>query len=976
MAMRNRLPFQHLALCAFLVLFIGFGFTSSAHPHPHNPDTLNFDIKRIVIASEPDYPPFSFVNKNGVADGFSVELFMAAARAVGIEADIRIGVWNQIMQDLAEGRIDALPLVGRTPEREVLFDFTMPYQRLHGAIFVNRNNNRIKAEDDLRLSRVAVMEGDNAEEYLKRKGLFHELVTTHTFEEAFRLLAQGEVDAVVIQKVVGLEIIRSLGLKHIEPLNSLFPDFRQDFCFAVQKGNTALLSRLNEGLSIVIANKTYDELHLKWFGPAHKEKLSVRELLTISLKVLIPLLIILGVIQIVLLRGMVKSRTQRLQQEVLGHQKTNLLLEKMEKASDIGGWDYDVSTKRVSWTKGVYAIHGVSPEEFDPSNKDVDICFYHPDDKEQLEKAFNEILETGKPYDLELRLMEADTIHKWVRTTGQAEYQDGEIVRVFGSVLDITESKMAENALRESELKLSEIFNSTNEAIIIHDAATGEILDCNSSTLELYAYSTRESLIGKSVADISLNEHPYDQAEAYKKIQTARDKGKQTFEWIAKRSDGSTFWVEVSLRFIELSNRDRILAVVRDSSERKRIEAELHEQHAIFNHLMEKSPIYVFFKDENIRPIMLSKNYEQMLNMPLSQILGKTMDELFPSDLAKSMIADDQKILHEGKTIMVDEELNGRFYTTIKFPIFIGGNPRYLAGYTIDITDRKQAEEELLRLKAELEQKVVERTNELNLKVEKLNKSQKAMLHMVEDLNVLTSELKKERENLRVSNRELEAFSYSVSHDLRAPLRAIEGFTRILSEDYGQTLDEEGMRILGIVRDSVLKMDKLISDLLSLSRVTRLEMKISRIDMAGMANSMYHEVLGAESDSNITLTINPLPEVYADTTLMRLVWQNLIGNALKYSKPKGRISIEISGTSSNEEHIFSIKDNGVGFDPNYKHKIFDTFQRLHRADEFEGTGVGLSVVHRIVSRHGGRVWADGEVGVGATFWFTLPKGKE
>lgn len=949
---------------------------SRAHPHPHHPDTLNFDIKRITIASEPDYPPYCFIDKNGNPDGFSVELFREAARVVGIEVDIRIGVWNQIRQDLAEGRVDALPLVGRTPEREVLYDFTMPYQRLHGAIFVNKNKNRISKEEDLKSSRVAVMEGDNAEEYLKRNGLYSELVATYTFEEAFQLLGRGEVDAVVVQKVVGLEIIKLLGLKQVEPLNYLLPDFRQDFCFAVQKGNTALLSRLNEGLSIVIANKTYDELHLKWFGPAYKEKISLRDLITIGLKILIPLLIILGIAQIMLLRRMVKARTQRLQQEVLEHQKTNLLLEKMEKVSEIGGWDYDVKTKRITWTKGVYAIHGVSPEEFDPSDKDVDISFYHPDDKEHLDSAFTEILKTGKPYDLELRLMVADKIHKWVRTTGQAEYQDNEIVRVFGSILDITESKMAENALRESELKLSEIFNSTNEAIIIHDAATGEIMDCNSSTLELYGYSTKEELKGKTVADISLNEHPYDQAEAFKKIQAASEKGKQTFEWIAKRCEGSTFGVEVSLRFIELSNNQRILAVVRDSSERKRIEAELHEQHAIFNHLMEKSPIYVFFKDENIRPIMLSKNYEKMLNMPLSQILGKSMDELFPSDLAKSMIADDQKILCEGKTIVVDEELNGRFYTTIKFPIVIDGKPRYLAGYTIDITERKQAEEELLKLKAELEQKVEERTNELNLKVEKLNKSQKAMLHMVEDLNGLTTELKKERENLRISNKELEAFSYSVSHDLRAPLRAIEGFTKILAEDYRQALDEEGGRILGIVRESVLKMDKLITDLLSLSRVTRLEMKFSRIDMAGMAKSMYHEVLGAESDSNISISIYPLPEVYADTTLMRLVWQNLIGNALKYSKPKGDIRIEISGATSSEENIYSIKDNGVGFDPNYTHKIFDTFQRLHRADEFEGTGVGLSVVQRIITRHGGRVWAEGEVGVGATFWFALPKSKE
>jgi len=168
-------------------------------------------------------------------------------------------------------------------------------------------------------------------------------------------------------------------------------------------------------------------------------------------------------------------------------------------------------------------------------------------------------------------------------------------------------------------------------------------------------------------------------------------------------------------------------------------------------------------------------------------------------------------------------------------------------------------------------------------------------------------------------------------------------------------------------------MDKLITDLLSLSRVTRTQLTLSEVDMKGMAWSMYHEVLGNDDESKINININPLPKVYADTTLIRLVWQNLIGNAIKYSKPKDRIIIEIGGESANNENIYWVKDNGVGFNPEYKHKIFETFQRLHRADEFEGTGIGLSVVNRIISRHGGRVWAEGVEGEGATFWFSLPK---
>jgi light-regulated signal transduction histidine kinase (bacteriophytochrome) len=142
--------------------------------------------------------------------------------------------------------------------------------------------------------------------------------------------------------------------------------------------------------------------------------------------------------------------------------------------------------------------------------------------------------------------------------------------------------------------------------------------------------------------------------------------------------------------------------------------------------------------------------------------------------------------------------------------------------------------------------------------------------------------------------------------------------------------------------------------------------------MAGMANSMYHEVIGNENAEKITITIGPLPEIYADTTLMRQVWLNLIGNALKYSKPKERQIIEIYGSTENGVNTYCIKDNGVGFNPGYKLKIFDTFQRLHKANEFEGTGIGLSIVHRIITRHGGNVWADSVEGEGATFCFSLP----
>jgi signal transduction histidine kinase len=220
---------------------------------------------------------------------------------------------------------------------------------------------------------------------------------------------------------------------------------------------------------------------------------------------------------------------------------------------------------------------------------------------------------------------------------------------------------------------------------------------------------------------------------------------------------------------------------------------------------------------------------------------------------------------------------------------------------------------------------------------------------------------------------ELEAFSYSVSHDLRAPLRAIDGFSRFVLEGYKEKLDDEGKRLLNIIRTNTQKMDQLITDMLKLSRTSLTEMKLSRIDMTTLVNSIYREILSPEIQEKFVFSVSSLPDIFGDPALIRQVWTNLISNAIKYTLPKEERRIEIGGGVENSVNIYYIKDTGVGFNPDYTHKLFDLFQRLHKAEEFEGTGVGLAIVQRIILRHGGKVWAEGKVNEGATFYFSLPK---
>jgi light-regulated signal transduction histidine kinase (bacteriophytochrome) len=259
-------------------------------------------------------------------------------------------------------------------------------------------------------------------------------------------------------------------------------------------------------------------------------------------------------------------------------------------------------------------------------------------------------------------------------------------------------------------------------------------------------------------------------------------------------------------------------------------------------------------------------------------------------------------------------------------------------GTVQDITERKQAEAAIQKLNAELEQRVTQRT-----------------------------------EQLEAANKELEAFSYSISHDLRAPLRAINGFLEIIQQEHSLRLDAEGLRLLNIIASNARRMNELIDDLLAFSRLARQEFEHSDVNIRDLVQTILNDP-GILDQQPISpgIVLRPLPNVVGDASMIRQVFTNLIANAVKFTRNVNEPTIEIGATSNGGEVIFFVRDNGVGFDMKYASKLFKVFQRLHKAEQFEGTGVGLAIVHRIVHRHGGRIWAEAKVNEGATFYFSLP----
>jgi PAS domain S-box-containing protein len=554
-------------------------------------------------------------------------------------------------------------------------------------------------------------------------------------------------------------------------------------------------------------------------------------------------------------------------------------------------------------------------------------------DPELLER-YGRVASTGKPEVFETYV---ESLKMWFSISvysPQKEY--------FVAVFDvITTRKLAEEMLRSSEEQFRSLYENVTIGIY-RTTLDGRILMANPAMVSMLGFDSF-----KQLAQRNLQQEGFEPDFPRSKFLEIIEKDGKIIglESAWNRRNGKALIVRESANAVR-DAEGRILfydGTVEDITDRKKTEEALRESEDKFKYVFDHSVI---------GKSLTFPSGEIHVNKAFCDMLGYSQDELENKKWQDISVPQDIEVTQNHLNMLLSgEKKSVRF---VKRYIHKNGDviwadvgtalrrdadskPLYFMTAINNITDTKKAEEALHDLNEELEQRVADRT-----------------------------------ELLQAANKELEAFSYSVSHDLRAPLRSVHGFTNILLEDYESTLDVEGKRICGIISSSATQMGALIDDLLSFSRIGRSNLYPSDIDMKKMAILIFEGMTSPTERERIKLNIGKLHRAFGDVTLFRQVWTNLISNAIKYTSKNDVSEINIGSKADGKMITYFIKDNGVGFDMQYAHKLFGVFQRLHSEAEFEGNGVGLAIIQRIILKHGGKVWAEGEVGKGATFYFSLP----
>jgi PAS domain S-box-containing protein len=612
--------------------------------------------------------------------------------------------------------------------------------------------------------------------------------------------------------------------------------------------------------------------------------------------------------------------------------RSETILEEASHISKIGAYEWNIKRDEFILSGEGQRIYGVKESKL-PFEEIMKVVY--PADLVNVRRALNESLKTFKPYDLEHRINRPDGEIRYIHTRSSVLLDDeGKPDKMYGVTEDITERKHAEEQIK----RLADIVDSSDDAIIGEDL-NGIILSWNKGAEKIYGYSAQE-MVGKPIFTLA----PDSERERTSKLLEEVKSGRKVAHYEAQRIKKDGAKIDILVTLSPIKNVDGeitgISAIVRDITERKKAERALAESEERLNATIKSSPDSIISSDLNLDIISCNQASMDMYGASSSEeLIGLNALELVdPKDrpklreAAKIALSEERSVTLELNSVTLDGKK--------VFPVEISGNsirdaegnPTGFVAITKDITERKNAEKERETLIGELER----------------------------------------------SNQELQQFAYIASHDLQEPLRTISSFTQLLARRYKGQIDKDADEFIDFIVDGTNRMQAMIKDLLKYSRVQTRGEEFRPTDVQNALDQALFNLKVTIDENNAEITHDKLPTVIADEKQLIQLFQNLIGNAIKFKKPDEPPKIHILSRKDeeNEEHIFGVSDNGIGMDQQYAGRIFELFQRLHTRDEYKGTGIGLAVAKKIVERHGGHIWVESEPGAGSTFYFTIPVKEE
>jgi PAS domain S-box-containing protein len=600
-----------------------------------------------------------------------------------------------------------------------------------------------------------------------------------------------------------------------------------------------------------------------------------------------------------------------------------------------GTWELDLATRTLECSTGFNLLLGISPEE--PLGFSRLASLLHADDWTRLTRAIDRCVETRTDLDIEVRVAGAGENGRWIELRAELRRtSDGAPGRLTGISLDVTQRIKEQREMQRTALLLHTVLGTASGLIYAKDR-DGRMLIANPPTLELVG-RTWEEIKGRT--DLEFLADAAQGAAVMANDRRIMDGGRTEVleERVGTANQTIRTWLSTKTPLRdEGGNIIGLVGVSQDITDRKAAEQKLLDlndslEARVAERTRERDGAWN--RSQDLLTVLDAKNgVIKAANPAWKAILGWEPDELLDRNILGFIHPDDHPGTL-GALARAGTEQISKFENRYRHR---DGTHRWIEWSAAPEDDRIHASGRNITAQKEAEIVLAEKTAQLE-----------------------------------ISNKELESFSYSISHDLRAPLRAINGFGMMLEEDYADRLDDEGRRLLKTIRENSLRMGQLIDNLLEFSRLCHAPLAATDVNVDSMVRELVEEIAPSSQAQSVTFDVDPLPMTFGDRGLLRQVWINLLSNAVKYSAKQPSPRIEVRSRIEDAEIVYSVRDNGVGFDMKDVNKLFGVFQRLHTANEFSGNGVGLAIVQRIVTRHGGRIWATSALEQGAVFSFSLP----